>query len=133
MSIKLNKRDSNRLKIYSDYMKSLGMFSKNGKNAQNGWCYSYAKNLKFWLADLTNITTNKFQPRIYRFEWKENFKEPSILDLHDENGELLKYYVKTFAEFKRYLKKSLAQLNEYSLRKKNIEMKNRIKNLEGDF
>lgn len=133
MVIKLNKRDKYRLKIYTDYMQSLGMFSKHGEDSQNGWCYSYAKNSKFWLVDLTNVTPIKFQPRIYRFKWKKNQKEPVILDLHDDNGDLLTYNTKTFTEFKKYLKQSLAQLNEYSLIKKNIELKNRMKNLEKDF
>ena len=133
MGIKLNKRDKHRLKIYTDYMQSLGMFSKNGEDSQNGWCYSFTKNSKYWLVDLTNVTNNKFQPRIYRFKWKENIKEPIILDLHDNNGDLLKYTTNTFSEFKKYLKQSLAQLNEYSLIKKNIDMKNRMKNMEEDF
>jgi hypothetical protein len=133
MDIKLNKRDQYRLKIYTDYMQSLGMFNINSEDSQNGWYYSYAKNYKFWLVNLTNGTTIKFQPRIYRFKWQKNKKEPVILDLHDENGDLLKYNTKSFTEFKKYLKQSLAQLNEYSLIKKKIEMKNRMKNLEEDF
>lgn len=133
MGIKLNKRDKYRLKIYTDYMQSLGMFNRHSEDSQNGWYYSYAKNYKFWLVDLTDVRNMKFQPRIYRFKWQENRKEPRILDLHEDNGDLLKYNTKTFAEFKKYLKQSLAQLNEYSLIKKNIELKKRMKNMEEDF
>jgi hypothetical protein len=124
-------RDAHRYKIYSDFMKSLGIVQKDHEG-YNNWQYEYNPGDFFWIADLHSPEYG-FKPRVYDFIWKFD-GELTAEDLYDEEGDLLvEYNPKNFREFKKLVKEKLAELKQYDyLRKQHIEQ-DRLKKLTKDF
>lgn len=124
-------RTADRFKIYSDFMKSLGIVQKDHEG-YNNWQYEYKPGDSFWIADLQN-DEYRFKARVYDFYWKFD-GELTAEDLYDEEGEsLVEYDTKNFREFKKLIKEKLAELNQYDyIRKQHIE-KDRLKKLSKDF
>lgn len=124
-------RTAHRFKIYSDFMKSLGIVQKDHEG-YNNWQYEYKPGDSFWIADLQN-DEHRFKARVYYFYWKFD-GELTAEDLYDEEGEsLVEYDTKNFREFKKLIKEKLAELNQYDyIRKQHIE-KDRLKKLSKDF
>lgn len=124
-------RTADRFKIYSDFMKSLGIVQKDHEG-YNNWQYEYKPGDSFWIADLQN-DEYRFKARVYDFYWKFD-GELTAEDLYDEEGEsLVEYDTKNFSEFKKLIKEKLAELNQYDyIRKQHIE-KDRLKKLSKDF
>ncbi len=124
-------RTADRFKIYSDFMKSLGIVQKDHEG-YNNWQYEYKPGDSFWIADLQN-DEYRFKARVYDFYWKFD-GELTAEDLYDEEGEsLVEYDTKNFREFKKLIKEKLAELNQYDyIRKQHIE-KDRLNKLSKDF
>lgn len=124
-------RTADRFKIYTDFMKSLGIVQKDHEG-YNNWQYEYKPGDSFWIADLQN-DEYRFKARVYDFYWKFD-GELTAEDLYDEEGEsLVEYDTKNFREFKKLIKEKLAELNQYDyIRKQHIE-KDRLKKLSKDF
>lgn len=124
-------RTADRFKIYSDFMKSLGIVQKDHKG-YNNWQYEYKPGDSFWIADLQNAEY-RFKARVYDFYWKFD-GELTAEDLYDEEGEsLVEYDTKNFREFKKLIKEKLEELNQYDyIRKQHIE-KDRLNKLSKDF
>lgn len=127
----MDDRTAHRFKIYTDYMKSLGIVQKDS-GGYNNWQYEYKPGEFFWIADLQNAEY-EFKARVYDFYWKFD-GELKAEDLYDEEGELLvEYDAKNFSEFKKLIKEKLAELKQYDyIRKQHIE-KDRLKKLNKDF
>jgi hypothetical protein len=126
-------RTADRFKIYSDFMKSLGIVQKDHKG-YNNWQYEYKPGDSFWIADLQNDNDeHRFKARVYDFYWKFD-GELTAEDLYDEEGEsLVEYDTKNFSEFKKLIKEKLAELNQYDyIIKQHIE-KDRLNKLSKDF
>lgn len=124
-------RTADRFKIYSDFMKSLGIVQKDHKG-YNNWQYEYKPGDSFWIADLQGPEFG-FKARVYDFYWKFD-GELTAEDLYDEEGEsLVEYDTKNFSEFKKLIKEKLAELNQYDyIRKQHIEQ-DRLNKLSKDF
>lgn len=124
-------RTAHRFKIYTDFMKSLGIVQKDHEG-YNNWQYEYKPGDSFWIADLQN-DEYRFKARVYDFYWKFD-GELTAEDLYDEEGEsLVEYDTKNFREFKKLIKEKLAELNQYDyIRKQHIE-KDRLNKLSKDF
>lgn len=124
-------RTADRFKIYSDFMKSLGIVQKDHEG-YNNWQYEYKPGDSFWIADLQN-DEYRFKARVYDFYWKFD-GELTAEDLYDEEGEsLVEYDTKNFSEFKKLIKEKLAELNQYDyIIKQHIE-KDRLNKLSKDF
>ncbi len=124
-------RTAHRYKIYTDFMKSLGIVQKDSSGFNN-WQYEYKQGDSFWIADLQNAEYG-FKPRVYDFYWKYN-GELTAEDLYDEEGELLVEYNPTnFRDFKKLIKEKIAELKQYDyIRKQHIE-KDRLNKLKKDF
>lgn len=124
-------RTADRFKIYSDFMKSLGIVQKDHKG-YNNWQYEYKPGDSFWIADLQGPEFG-FKARVYDFYWKFD-GELTAEDLYDEEGEsLVEYDTKNFREFEKLIKEKLAELNQYDyIRKQHIE-KDRLNKLSKDF
>lgn len=124
-------RTAHRFKIYTDFMKSLGIVQQDHEG-YNNWQYEYKPGDSFWIADLQN-DEYRFKARVYDFYWKFD-GELTAEDLYDEEGEsLVEYETKNFSEFKKLIKEKLAELNQYDyIRKQHIE-KDRLKKLSKDF
>lgn len=124
-------RTAHRFKIYSDFMKSLGIVQKNS-GGYNNWQYEYKPGDSFWIADLQNAE-HRFKARVYDFYWKFD-GELTAENLYDEEGEsLVEYDTKNFREFEKLIKEKLAELNQYDyIRKQHIE-KDRLNKLSKDF
>lgn len=124
-------RTADKFKIYSDFMKSLGIVQKDHEG-YNNWQYEYKPGDSFWIADLQNAEY-RFKARVYDFYWKFD-GELTAEDLYDEEGEsLVEYDTKNFREFKKLIKEKLAELNQYDyIRKQHIE-KDRLNKLSKDF
>lgn len=124
-------RTADRFKIYSDFMKSLGIVQKDHKG-YNNWQYEYKPGDSFWIADLQN-DDYRFKARVYDFYWKFD-GELTAEDLYDEEGEsLVEYDTKNFREFKKLIKEKLAELNQYDYIRKQLIEKDRLKKLSKDF
>lgn len=124
-------RTAHRFKIYTDFLKSLGIVQKDHEG-YNNWQYEYKPGDSFWIADLQN-DEYRFKARVYDFYWKFD-GELTAEDLYDEEGEsLVEYDTKNFREFKKLIKEKLAELNQYDyIRKQHIE-KDRLNKLSKDF
>ena len=124
-------RTADIFKIYSDFMKSLGIVQKDHEG-YNNWQYEYKPGDSFWIADLQN-DEYRFKARVYDFYWKFD-GELTAEDLYDEEGEsLVEYDTKNFREFKKLIKEKLAELNQYDyIIKQHIE-KDRLNKLSKDF
>ena len=124
-------RTEHRYKLYTDFMKSLGIVQKDHEG-HNNWQYEYKPGDSFWIADLQS-TEYKFKARIYDFYWKYN-GELTAEDLYDEEGDLLvEYNTTNFREFKKLIKEKIAELKQYDyIRKQHIE-EDRLKKLTKDF
>lgn len=128
----LSKRDENRLKLYADYMRSMGLYQEV-TGQPNGWRYSYRPKESYWLVDMVSPTKG-FEPKIYQFEWKKRSGKLYPHDLHaDGSAELVKFLPKTFREFKKYIKQQVEELNRCELYPKQQEMERRLQKLNGDF
>lgn len=124
-------RTADKFKIYSDFMKSLGIVQKDHKG-YNNWQYEYKPGDSFWIADLQN-DDYRFKARVYDFYWKFD-GELTAEDLYDEEGEsLVEYDTKNFREFKKLIKEKLAKLNQYDYIRKQLIEKDRLKKLSKDF
>lgn len=124
-------RTADRFKIYSDFMKSLGIVQKN-QGGYNNWQYEYKPGDSFWIADLQN-DEYRFKARVYDFYWKFD-GELTAENLYDEEGEsLVEYDTKNFSEFKKLIKEKLAELNQYDYIRKQLIEKDRLKKLSMDF
>lgn len=124
-------RTADRFKIYSDFMKSLGIVQKDHKG-YNNWQYEYKPGDSFWIADLQN-DEYRFKARVYDFYWKFD-GELTAEDLYDEEGEsLVEYDTKNFREFKKLIKEKLAELNQYDYIRKQLIEKDRLNKLSKDF
>lgn len=124
-------RTADKFKIYSDFMKSLGIVQKDHKG-YNNWQYEYKPGDSFWIADLQN-DDYRFKARVYDFYWKFD-GELTAEDLYDEEGEsLVEYDTKNFREFKKLIKEKLAELNQYDYIRKQLIEKDRLKKLSKDF
>ena len=124
-------RTADRFKIYSDFMKSLGIVQKDHEG-YNNWQYEYKPGDSFWIADLQN-DEYRFKARVYDFYWKFD-GELTAEDLYDEEGEsLVEYDTKNFSEFKKLIKEKLAELNQYDYIRKQLIEKDRLNNLSKDF
>ena len=124
-------RTADRFKIYSDFMKSLGIVQKDHEG-YNNWQYEYKPGDSFWIADLQN-DEYRFKARVYDFYWKFD-GELTAEDLYDEEGEsLVEYDTKNFSEFKKLIKEKLAELNQYDYIRKQLIEKDRLKKLSKDF
>lgn len=124
-------RTADRFKIYSDFMKSLGIVQKVS-GGYNNWQYEYKPGDSFWIADLQN-DEYRFKARVYDFYWKFD-GELTAEDLYDEEGKsLVEYDTKNFREFKKLIKEKLAEQNQYDyIIKQHIE-KDRLNKLSKDF
>lgn len=124
-------RTAHRFKIYTDFMKSLGIVQQDHEG-YNNWQYEYKPGDSFWIADLQN-DEYRFKARVYYFYWKFD-GELTAENLYDEEGEsLVEYDTKNFREFKKLIKEKLAELNKYDyIRKQHIE-KDRLNKLSKDF
>lgn len=124
-------RTADRFKIYTDFMKSLGIVQKDS-GGYNNWQYEYKPDDSFWIADLQN-DEYRFKARVYDFYWKFD-GELTAEDLYDEEGKsLVEYDTKNFSEFKKLIKEKLAELNQYDyIIKQHIE-KDRLNKLSKDF
>ena len=124
-------RTADRFKIYSDFMKSLGIVQKDHKG-YNNWQYEYKPGDSFWIADLQGPEFG-FKARVYDFYWKFD-GELTAEDLYDEEGEsLVEYDTKNFRDFKKLIKEKVAELNKYNyIIKQHIEQ-DRLKKLSKDF
>lgn len=124
-------RTAHRFKLYSDFLKSLGIVQKDHEG-YNNWQYEYKPGDSFWIADLQN-DEYRFKARVYDFYWKFD-GELTAEDLYDEEGKsLVEYDTKNFREFKKLIKEKLAELNQYDyIRKQHIE-KDRLNKLSKDF
>lgn len=124
-------RTADRFKIYSDFMKSLGIVQKDHEG-YNNWQYEYKPGDSFWIADLQN-DEYRFKARVYDFYWKFD-GELTAEDLYDEEGEsLVEYDTKNFREFKKLIKEKLAELNQYDYIRKQLIEKDRLNKLSKDF
>lgn len=124
-------RTADRFKIYSDFMKSLGIVQKDHEG-YNNWQYEYKPGDSFWIADLQN-DEYRFKARVYDFYWKFD-GELTAEDLYDEEGEsLVEYDTKNFSEFKKLIKEKLAELNQYDYIRKQLIEKDRLNKLSKDF
>lgn len=124
-------RTADRFKIYSDFMKSLGIVQKDHEG-YNNWQYEYKPGDSFWIADLQNAEY-RFKARVYDFYWKFD-GELTAEDLFDEEGEsLVEYDTKNFREFKKLIKEKLAELNQYDYIRKQLIEKDRLNKLSKDF
>lgn len=124
-------RTAHRFKIYTDFLKSMGIVQKDHEG-YNNWQYEYKPGDSFWIADLQSPEYG-FKARVYDFYWKFN-GELTAEDLYDEEGELLVEYNPTnFKDFKKLIKEKLAELKQYDyIRKQHIE-KDRLNKLTKDF
>ena len=124
-------RTAHRFKIYTDFMKSLGIVQKDS-GGYNNWQYEYKPGEFFWIADLDSPEEG-FKARVYDFYCFFD-GELTAKDLYVEEGELLvEYDTKNFIEFKKLIKEKLAELKQYDyLRKQHIEQ-DRLKKLNKDF
>lgn len=124
-------RTVDRFKIYSDFMKSLGIVQKDSKGFNN-WQYEYTPGEFFWIADLQNDEPI-FKARVYDFYWKFD-GELTAEDLYDEEGEsLVEYDTKNFSEFKKLIKEKLAELKQYDFIRKQLIEQDRLNKLNMDF
>lgn len=124
-------RTADRFKIYSDFMKSLGIVQKDHEG-YNNWQYEYKPGDSFWIADLQN-DEYRFKARVYDFYWKFD-GELTAEDLYDEEGEsLVEYDTKNFSEFKKLIKEKLAELNQYDYIRKQLIEQDRLNKLSKDF
>ena len=124
-------RTAHRYKLYTDFMKSLGIVQKDS-SGYNNWQYEYTPGEFFWIADLQNAEYG-FKARVYDFIWKYD----GILtteDLYDEDGDLLvEYNTTNFRDFKKLIKEKIAELKQYDyIRKQHIEQ-DRLNKLKKDF
>lgn len=124
-------RTAHRFKLYSDFLKSMGIVQKDHEG-YNNWQYEYKQGDSFWIADLQSPEYG-FKARVYDFYWKFN-GELTAEDLYDEEGELLvEYNLTNFKDFKKLIKEKLAELKQYDyIRKQHIE-KDRLNKLTKDF
>ena len=124
-------RDSHKYKIYSDFMKSLGIVQKDNQG-YNNWQYEYKPGEFFWIADLDSPEEG-FKARVYDFIWKFD-GELTAEDLYNEDGDLLVEYNPTnFRDFKKIIKEKIKELKKYNyLRKQHIEQ-DRLNKLNKDF
>lgn len=124
-------KTDNRYKIYSDFMKSLGIVHKDHKD-YNNWQYEYTPGEFFWIADLESPDEG-FKARVYDFIWKYDGTLEAE-DLYNEEGDLLVEYNPTnFEEFKKLIKEKVDALKQYDyLRKQHIE-EERLNKLNRDF
>lgn len=125
-------RTEHRYKIYSDFMKSLGIVQKNHKD-YNNWQYEYTPGEFFWIADLESPDCG-FKARVYDFYWKYNDGTLEVKDLYNEEGDfLVEYNPSNFEDFKKLIKEKLAELNKYDYIKKQHIEDERLKKLNKDF
>lgn len=124
-------RTAHRYKLYTDFMKSLGIVQKDSTGFNN-WQYEYTPGEFFWIADLQSPEYG-FKARVYDFIWKYD-GELLADDLYDEDGELLVEYNPTnFKDFKKLIKEKIAELKQYDfIRKQHIEQ-DRLNKLKKDF
>lgn len=124
-------RTAHRYKLYTDFMKSLGIVHKDSTGFNN-WQYEYTPGEFFWIADLQSAEEG-FKPRVYDFIWKYD-GILSTEDLYDEEGDLLVEYNPTnFRDFKKLIKEKIAELKQYDyIRKQHIEQ-DRLNKLKKDF
>lgn len=124
-------RTADKYKIYTDFMKSLGIVQKDSKGFNN-WQYEYTPGEFFWIADLQNDEP-RFKARVYDFYWKFD-GELTAEDLYDEEGEsLVEYDTKNFSEFKKLIKEKLAELKQYDFIRKQLIEQDRLNKLNMDF
>lgn len=125
-------RTEHRYKIYSDFMKSLGIVQKNHKD-YNNWQYEYTPGEFFWIADLESPGYG-FKARVYDFYWKYDDGTLEVKDLYNEEGDfLVEYNPSNFEDFKKLIKEKLAELNKYDYIKKQHIEDERLKKLNKDF
>ena len=124
-------RTEHRYKLYTDYMKSLGIVQKDS-GGYNNWQYEYTPGEFFWIADLQSAE-HEFKARVYDFIWKYD-GYLSAEDLYDEEGELMVEYTPTnFRDFKKIIKERIDELKQYDyIRKQHIEQ-DRLNKLKKDF
>lgn len=124
-------RTAHRYKLYTDFMKSLGIVQKDS-GGYNNWQYEYTPGEFFWIADLQSPDYG-FKARVYDFIWKYD-GILSAEDLYEEDGELLVEYNPTnFRDFKKIIKEKIAELKQYDyIRKQHIEQ-DRLNKLKKDF
>lgn len=124
-------RTAHRFKLYTDFMKSLGIVQKD-HNGFNNWQYEYTPGEFFWIADLQSPEYG-FKARVYDFIWKY-YDNLEAEDLYDADGDLLVEYNPTnFRAFKKLIKEKIAELKQYDfIRKQHIEQA-RLNKLNKDF
>lgn len=124
-------RTAHRYKLYTDFMKSLGIVQKDS-GGYNNWQYEYAPGEFFWIADLQSAEY-EFKARVYDFIWKYD-GILSAEDLYNEDGDLMVEYTPTnFRDFKKIIKEKIAELKQYDyIRKQHIEQ-DRLNKLKKDF
>ena len=124
-------RTAHRYKLYTDFMKSLGIVQKDS-GGYNNWQYEYTPGKFFWIADLQSAEY-EFKAIVYDFIWKYD-GILSAEDLYNEDGVLLVEYTSTnFRDFKKIIKEKIAELKQYDyVRKQHIEQ-DRLNKLKKDF
>ena len=121
-----------RYKIYSDFMKSLGIVQKSHKD-YNNWQYEYTPGEFFWIADLESPGYG-FKARVYDFYWKYNDGALEVKDLYNEEGDfLVEYNPSNFEDFKKLIKEKIDELKQYDYIKKQHIEEERLKKLNKDF
>ena len=124
-------RTADKYKIYTDFMKSLGIVQKDSKGFNN-WQYEYTPGELFWIADLQGPDYG-FKVKVYDFIWKYDGKLEAE-DLYNEEGVLLVEYNPTnFSDFKKLIKEKIAKLNQYDFIRKQLIEQDRLNKLNMDF
>ena len=127
-----------KLKLYSDYMKSVGLMQDQPQQ-YNAWKYIYKQGelcddkKAFWLVDLLN-SASLFEPKIYRFDWVVEGNEVIARDLYTPGTHILCcYQPDTFEEFKKLVKQQIDELKNYEFKRKELLMRIKLDNINRDF
>lgn len=124
-------RTTHRYKIYTDFMKSLGIVQKDSSGFNN-WQYEYKPGEFFWIADLQSPEYG-FKARVYDFIWKFN-GELIAEDLYNGDGDLLVEYNPTnFRDFKKLITEKISELKKYDYIRKQYIEEVRLNKLNKDF
>ena len=115
-------RTADKYKIYTDFMKSLGIVQKDHEG-YNNWQYEYKPGKFFWIADLQK--EHRFKVRVYDFNWKYDGKLEAEL--------LVEYNPTNFSDFKKLIKEKIAKLKQYDFIRKQLIEQDRLNKLNMDF